>query len=90
MGGAGRGVVVAGDLAGQALQAVDLAFRAGGASSIYLASPLERCLRDIRAAAQHHVLTGLAQTLENVADQLRALAAGRFGPGPELTDRTGS
>jgi indole-3-acetate monooxygenase len=41
----------------QALQAVDLAFRTGGASAIYLASPLERCLRDIRAAAQHHVLT---------------------------------
>ena len=41
---------------GLALQAVDLAFRAGGGSSIYAASPLERCLRDIRAAAQHHVL----------------------------------
>lgn len=40
--------------------------------------------------AQHHVLTGLAQTLENVADQLRALAAGRFAPGPEVTDRTGT
>jgi alkylation response protein AidB-like acyl-CoA dehydrogenase len=41
----------------QALQAADLAFRAGGASSIFLASPLERCLRDIRAATQHHILT---------------------------------
>jgi alkylation response protein AidB-like acyl-CoA dehydrogenase len=41
----------------QALQALDLAFRAGGASSIFVASPLERCLRDIRAAAQHHILT---------------------------------
>jgi hypothetical protein len=28
-------------------------FRAGGASSIYATSPLERCLRDIRTAAQH-------------------------------------
>lgn len=41
----------------QALQAVDLMFRAGGASSIYVTSPLERCLRDIRTAAQHHVVT---------------------------------
>ena len=41
----------------QALQAVDLTFRAGGASSIYLTSPLERCLRDIRTAAQHHCVT---------------------------------
>lgn len=41
----------------QALAAVDLAFRAGGASSIFVASPLERCLRDIRTAAQHHALT---------------------------------
>lgn len=39
--------------AGQASQAVDLMFRAGGASSIYATSPLERCLRDIRTAAQH-------------------------------------
>ena len=41
----------------QALQAVDLVFRAGGATSIYVTSPLERCLRDIRTAAQHHVVT---------------------------------
>lgn len=40
----------------QALQAVDLMFRAGGASSIYTSLPIERCLRDIRAAAQHRVL----------------------------------
>ena len=40
----------------QALQAVDLMFRAGGASSIYASLPLERCLRDIRVAAQHRVL----------------------------------
>ena len=41
----------------QSLQAVDLMFRAGGATSIYVTSPLERCLRDIRTAAQHHVVT---------------------------------
>jgi alkylation response protein AidB-like acyl-CoA dehydrogenase len=43
--------------AGQASQAVDLMFRAGGASSIYATSPLERCLRDIRTAAQHITVT---------------------------------
>jgi alkylation response protein AidB-like acyl-CoA dehydrogenase len=37
----------------QAAQAVDLMFRAGGASSIYATSPLERCLRDVRTAGQH-------------------------------------
>jgi alkylation response protein AidB-like acyl-CoA dehydrogenase len=41
----------------QALQAVDLVFRAGGASAIYAASGLERCLRDIRTAAQHVCVT---------------------------------
>jgi alkylation response protein AidB-like acyl-CoA dehydrogenase len=39
--------------AAQAAQAVDLVFRAGGASSIYATAPLERCLRDLRTAAQH-------------------------------------
>jgi hypothetical protein len=40
----------------QALDVVDLAFRAPGASSVRLASPIERCLRDIRTAAQHNCL----------------------------------
>ncbi|TQM78697.1 helix-turn-helix protein [Saccharothrix saharensis] len=39
--------------------------------------------------AQHHVLTGLAQALENVADQLRALAAG-FAPTTDVVEGTGS
>jgi len=37
----------------QALQAVDLVYRAAGASSVYSSTPLERCLRDIRTASQH-------------------------------------
>lgn len=41
----------------QASQAVDLMFRAGGASSVYATTPLERCLRDIRTAAQHVCVT---------------------------------
>jgi len=41
----------------QASQAVDLMFRAGGASSVYSVNALERCLRDIRTAAQHVCVT---------------------------------
>ena len=37
----------------QALQAVDIVYRAGGASSVYASTQLERCLRDIRTASQH-------------------------------------
>jgi alkylation response protein AidB-like acyl-CoA dehydrogenase len=37
----------------QACDAVDLVFKAGGASSPYASGHLERCLRDIRVAAQH-------------------------------------
>jgi alkylation response protein AidB-like acyl-CoA dehydrogenase len=37
----------------QALHAVDLVYRAGGAASVYTSGQLERCLRDIRAASQH-------------------------------------
>ena len=36
-----------------AAQAVDLVFKAGGATSVYATFPLERCLRDIRTATQH-------------------------------------
>jgi alkylation response protein AidB-like acyl-CoA dehydrogenase len=37
----------------QALQAVDIAYRAAGGSSVYASARLERCLRDIRTASQH-------------------------------------
>jgi alkylation response protein AidB-like acyl-CoA dehydrogenase len=37
----------------QALHAVDLVYRAGGAASVYASTRLERCLRDIRTASQH-------------------------------------
>ena len=36
-----------------ATQAVELMFTAGGSTSVYTSSPLERCLRDIRTAGQH-------------------------------------
>ncbi len=37
----------------QALQAVEIVYRAGGASSVYASTQLERCLRDIRTSSQH-------------------------------------
>jgi indole-3-acetate monooxygenase len=37
----------------QALQAVDIVYRAGGSSSVYVSTQLERCLRDIRTGSQH-------------------------------------
>jgi alkylation response protein AidB-like acyl-CoA dehydrogenase len=51
----------------QAMHAVDLVYRAGGAASVYASTQLERCLRDIRAASQH--LTVMTTNYE-VAGQL--------------------
>jgi alkylation response protein AidB-like acyl-CoA dehydrogenase len=36
-----------------ALQAVELMYRAGGSSSVYAHSTLDRCMRDVQVAAQH-------------------------------------
>ncbi|HZO32492.1 MAG TPA: hypothetical protein VFH48_41630 [Chloroflexota bacterium] len=38
----------------QAVQVVDLVFRAGGGSAVYATLPIERCLRDLHTLAQHH------------------------------------
>jgi indole-3-acetate monooxygenase len=51
----------------QALQAIDIVYRAGGASAVYAATHLERCLRDIHTASQH--LTVMPTNYE-VAGQL--------------------
>jgi alkylation response protein AidB-like acyl-CoA dehydrogenase len=41
----------------QATQAVELLFTAAGASAVYANTGLERCLRDVRTAAQHICVT---------------------------------
>ena len=42
--------------AGEAAGAVDLMYTAGGGSSIYDSSPLQRRLRDVRVATQHMMI----------------------------------
>ncbi len=53
--------------------AVDLAYDSGGGSSLYSKSPLQRCLRDVRAVTQHAVV-GLP-TLELAGKALFGLDA---------------
>jgi alkylation response protein AidB-like acyl-CoA dehydrogenase len=43
-----------------AIDVASLAFRAGGGSALYDSSDLQRCLRDIHAAAQHFVVSDAA------------------------------
>jgi alkylation response protein AidB-like acyl-CoA dehydrogenase len=35
------------------VEAVDLVYHAGGGTSVYAKSPLQRCFRDIHTASQH-------------------------------------
>jgi alkylation response protein AidB-like acyl-CoA dehydrogenase len=51
----------------QAVQAVELLFTAAGASAVYASTGLERCLRDVRTAAQH---LAVAPTNFELAGQL--------------------
>jgi alkylation response protein AidB-like acyl-CoA dehydrogenase len=46
-----------------AAEAVDLAYEAGGATSIYAKNPLQRCFRDVHVATQHAMVGPLAATL---------------------------
>ncbi len=42
---------------------VDLAYEAGGATSIYSSSPLQRCFRDVHVATQHIMVAPVSATL---------------------------
>jgi alkylation response protein AidB-like acyl-CoA dehydrogenase len=67
----------------QAVQAVELLFTAAGASAVYASTGLERCLRDVRTAAQH---IGVTPTNFEIAGQL-ALGLDVHQSGWALDDR---
>ncbi|HLZ69944.1 MAG TPA: acyl-CoA dehydrogenase family protein [Dehalococcoidia bacterium] len=58
----------------QSAQAVDLLYNAGGATSIYESSPLERCFRDVHALTQHVIVQ--QPTLETVGKVLLGVELG--------------
>jgi alkylation response protein AidB-like acyl-CoA dehydrogenase len=70
-----------------ATQAVDLMFSAGGSSSVYASTGLERCLRDIRTAAQHIVV--VPSNYEMVGQALLGLDV-RATPMLAMDDRSSS
>jgi alkylation response protein AidB-like acyl-CoA dehydrogenase len=49
--------------AAECARAVDLAYEAGGASSIHASSPLQRCFRDVHVATQHVMVSATSATL---------------------------
>jgi alkylation response protein AidB-like acyl-CoA dehydrogenase len=49
--------------AAEAAAAVDLVYHAGGASSVYAESPLQRCFRDVHVATQHVMVSPTSTTL---------------------------
>ncbi len=60
-------LLAAANAATASAQAVDLMYNAGGATSIYETSPLERCFRDVHVATQHYMLGPLSLELAGKA-----------------------
>jgi indole-3-acetate monooxygenase len=55
--------IAAAQAAAESAAAVGLVYHAGGASSIYAASPLQRCFRDANVATQHVMVNATSTTL---------------------------
>jgi alkylation response protein AidB-like acyl-CoA dehydrogenase len=67
-----------------ALDAIGLLYTAGGASSVYRASPLDRCLRDARTAVQH-----ICTQEQNFELAGRLLLGREIVPSPWMVDYRG-